>query len=295
MLRLPDGGGKGNGAPLPSATGPNRASTCPHATRPGLLCARNPTGMWPGRAARMWAALRRCDVHPTPRASDVLARPAPQSPRSPHPDAQDSVPSSDRRRRAARSPRAPPRAPREAAPTETASAHLRPGHARQLRHRGRRSTRRAEAVVTIKSTDHRDAARARPRDRIVGTAFPDGPVPDELQAAPPPRSPSLSDKVPGQEALLALEPDLVYAGWESNFSAEGAGDRATLAEPRRRARTSPPAACKEAGYMPDPLTFDEVFARDRRGRRDLRRPEPRPSSSRSSRPTLDAIEPDAAG
>ena len=33
--------------------------------------------------------------------------------------------------------------------------------------------------------------------------------------------------MPGQEALLGLEPDFVYAGWE-NFSADGAGDRAAL-------------------------------------------------------------------
>ena len=63
--------------------------------------------------------------------------------------------------------------------------------------------------------------------RIVGTAFADGPVPDEYAAAAR-TSPSSPTRCPAQEAVLALEPDLVYAGWESNFSADGAGERATL-------------------------------------------------------------------
>ena len=69
--------------------------------------------------------------------------------------------------------------------------------------------------------------------------------------------PVVSDKVPGQEALLALEPDFVYAGWESNFSADGAGERTALHDLGIGTYVSP-AACKEEGYMPDPLTFDEV-------------------------------------
>jgi len=94
-------------------------------------------------------------------------------------------------------------------------------------------------------------------DRLVGTAFADGPVPDEYRAAYD-AVPVVSDKVPGQEAVLALAPDLVYAGWESSFSADGAGDRATLADRGITSYVSP-AACKEKGYMPDPLTFADVF------------------------------------
>ena len=95
-------------------------------------------------------------------------------------------------------------------------------------------------------------------DRIVGSAFGDGPA-SEAWAAEAAALPVLSDKVPGQEATLELEPDLVYAGWESNLSAEGAGDRPTLAALGVNSFVSP-AACKGEAYRPNPLDFDEVFA-----------------------------------
>jgi len=71
-----------------------------------------------------------------------------------------------------------------------------------------------------------------------------------------PRASVLVDRL--LRLLLGLEPDFVYGGWESNFSADGAGDRAALQNLGITTYVSP-AACKEAGYMPDPLTFDEVF------------------------------------
>ncbi|WP_019137567.1 putative F420-0 ABC transporter substrate-binding protein [Cellulomonas massiliensis] len=114
-----------------------------------------------------------------------------------------------------------------------------------------------QRVVTIKSTSTEMMLALGLGDRLVGTAFADGPVPDAWADAAA-DVPVLSDKVPGQEALLEVEPDFVYAGWESNFSADGAGDRATLAGLGIQTYVSP-AACKEKGYMPDPLTFDEVF------------------------------------
>lgn len=114
-----------------------------------------------------------------------------------------------------------------------------------------------QRVVTIKSTSTEMMLALGLGDRLVGTAFADGPVPDAWAEAAA-DVPVLSDKVPGQEALLEVEPDFVYAGWESNFSADGAGDRATLAGLGIQTYVSP-AACKEKGYMPDPLTFDEVF------------------------------------
>ena len=58
--------------------------------------------------------------------------------------------------------------------------------------------------------------------------------------------------------MLGLTPDFVYGGWESNFSAEGVGERAGLAALGIGSYVSP-AACKGEGYMPDPLTFDSVF------------------------------------
>jgi len=114
-----------------------------------------------------------------------------------------------------------------------------------------------QRIVTIKSTATELLLSLGLADRMVGTAFADGPLPDDL-AADAADIPVLSDKVPGQEALLAAQPDFVYAGWESNFSADGAGDRSTLQQLGIGTYVSP-AACKEADYMPDPLTFDGLF------------------------------------
>lgn len=115
-----------------------------------------------------------------------------------------------------------------------------------------------QRVVTIKSSTTEMLLTLGLGDRVVGRAFPDGPFPDALATAGA-AVPLISDKVPGSEALLAVQPDFVYAGWESNFSADGVGDRATLAGLGIGTYVSP-AACKEAGSKPDPLTFDTVFA-----------------------------------
>ncbi|MDM7832667.1 putative F420-0 ABC transporter substrate-binding protein [Cellulomonas edaphi] len=115
-----------------------------------------------------------------------------------------------------------------------------------------------ERVVTIKSSTTEMMLALGLADRLVGTAFADGPVPEQWAAAAA-DVPVLSPQVPGQEALLALDPDFVYGGWESNFSADGAGERAALGKLGIGTYVSP-AACKEPDYMPDPLTFDDVFA-----------------------------------
>ncbi|RZU63782.1 iron complex transport system substrate-binding protein [Microterricola gilva] len=115
-----------------------------------------------------------------------------------------------------------------------------------------------ERVVSIKSTSTEMLLALGLGERIVGSAFGDGPA-AEAWAAEAAALPVLSDKVPGQEATLELEPDLVYAGWESNLSAEGAGDRPTLAALGVNSLVSP-AACKGEAYRPNPLDFDEVFA-----------------------------------
>lgn len=114
-----------------------------------------------------------------------------------------------------------------------------------------------ERVVAIKSTSIEMLLALGLEDRMVGTAFADGPVPDAWADAYD-AVPVLSDKVPGQEALLAVQPDFVYAGWESNFSDDGAGERGALQDLGIGTYVSP-AACKEEGYMPDPLTFDGLF------------------------------------
>ncbi|SEF08383.1 putative F420-0 ABC transporter substrate-binding protein [Jiangella alba] len=114
-----------------------------------------------------------------------------------------------------------------------------------------------ERVVTIKSTATEMMLALGLADRLVGTAFSDGPLPGD--AGDLDDVPVLSDNVPGQEALLDVEPDFVYGGWESNFGADTAGDRSSLADFGIATYVSP-AACQEPEYQPDPMTFDELFA-----------------------------------
>lgn len=115
-----------------------------------------------------------------------------------------------------------------------------------------------QRIITIKSSTLELALALGAGDRIIGSAFSDGPVPKEFAAAAA-DIPVISDKVPSQEATLALNPDLIFGGWESNFSADGAGERAALSALGVNTYV-PPAACREGDYMPNPLTFDDVFA-----------------------------------
>ncbi|TFC06497.1 putative F420-0 ABC transporter substrate-binding protein [Cryobacterium adonitolivorans] len=114
-----------------------------------------------------------------------------------------------------------------------------------------------ERIVTIKSNTTELLLALGLGERIVGSAFLDGPLPASLADAAADLN-VISDFVPGQEAVLALTPDFVYGGWESNFSAEGVGERSALADLGIGSYVSP-AACK-GDAMPDPLTFDTVFA-----------------------------------
>lgn len=113
-------------------------------------------------------------------------------------------------------------------------------------------------VVTIKSTSTEMLLALGLGNRIVGEAFQDGPVPTQwtTQAA---KLPVLSTNVPSQEVTLAAEPDFIYAGWESNFSADGAGTRSELQSLGIPTYVSP-SACKEVGYQPTKLTFADVFS-----------------------------------
>ena len=113
-----------------------------------------------------------------------------------------------------------------------------------------------ERVVTIKSTSTEMLLALGLGDRIVGTAFQDGPVPDEW-AADAASLVSVADKVPSEEVVLEQQPDLVYAGWESAFSADGAGERPELATLGVNSYVSP-SACQSAN-QPAKLSFDDVF------------------------------------
>jgi iron complex transport system substrate-binding protein len=114
-----------------------------------------------------------------------------------------------------------------------------------------------QRIVTVKSSTTELLLALGLGDRIVGSAFLDGPLPASL-AAQGTELNVISDFLPSQEAVLALAPDFVYGGWESNFTADGVGERDSLAGVGIGTYVSP-AACKGDGYMPDPLTFDTVF------------------------------------
>lgn len=113
-----------------------------------------------------------------------------------------------------------------------------------------------QRVVSIKSTSTEILLALGLGDRIVGTAFQDGPVPAKwkTQAA---SLHKISDFMPSEEALLALEPDLVYSGWESAFSADQAGTRAELASLGVGSYVQP-AACRTTG-APAKLSFSDIF------------------------------------
>lgn len=113
-----------------------------------------------------------------------------------------------------------------------------------------------QRVVTIKSSATEMLLALGLGERIVGVGFQDGPAP-EPWAAEATALPVLSDKLPSMEVVLEAEPDFVYGGWESNFAADGAGERTTLAQLGVPAYVAP-AACRS--IRPTRLTFEAVFA-----------------------------------
>lgn len=112
-----------------------------------------------------------------------------------------------------------------------------------------------DRVVTIKSTATELLLSLGLGDRIVGVGFQDGPLPADLAAAGA-NLKVLADKLPAQEVVLGVEPDFVYGGWESNFAADGAGERPALAQ-LGVATYVAPAACRS--IKPPKLTFDALF------------------------------------
>lgn len=116
--------------------------------------------------------------------------------------------------------------------------------------------RSPERVVTIKSTATEMLLSLGLGERIVGVGFQDGPVPETLAEAGAALA-VLADRVPSQEVVLETEPDLVYAGWESNFAADGAGERQTLARLGVASYVAP-AACRS--IKPEKLTLEAIFA-----------------------------------
>jgi iron complex transport system substrate-binding protein len=111
-------------------------------------------------------------------------------------------------------------------------------------------------VVSIKSTSTEILLALGLGDKIVGTAFQDGPVPAKW-AAQAAKLHTISDFMPSEEAMLALEPDFVYSGWESAFSADQAGTRAELNSLGIGSYVQP-AACRTTG-APAKLAFSDIF------------------------------------
>jgi iron complex transport system substrate-binding protein len=80
-------------------------------------------------------------------------------------------------------------------------------------------------------------------DRMVGTAYLDSPVHDDLVAAYA-QVPVLADEYPTREQVLAAEPDIVIGGFASAFGDSAAGSRQALAE-------ADVASFLTSGYCPD--------------------------------------------
>lgn len=114
-----------------------------------------------------------------------------------------------------------------------------------------------ERIVTIKSTSTELVLALGLGENLVGHAFPDGDLPEKL-TMPAPAPPLLSDKTPTKEAILGVEPDVVFGGWESNFTQETSGEREALADLGIATYVAPPA-CQDEAYQPNPLTFDHIF------------------------------------
>ena len=112
-----------------------------------------------------------------------------------------------------------------------------------------------QRMVAIKSSAVELLLALGVAERIVGVGFQDGPVPEQWADAAKDLA-VLSDKLPSQEVVLATEPDFVYGGWESNFTGEGAGERAVLQQLGVASYVSP-AACRS--IKPPKLTFDALF------------------------------------
>lgn len=152
-----------------------------------------------------------------------------------------------------------------------------------------------QRIVTIKSSMTELALALGASDRIVGSAFPDGPLPDDLVSdAPDTVTDPMSDQVPGTESLLALEPDLVLAGWESNLTAEEAGDRSMLGD-LGVATYVAPSACKEKEYQPNPMSFDALFDQITEAGAVLGTPDAAAALVESQRAELEALTPDDRG
>lgn len=149
-----------------------------------------------------------------------------------------------------------------------------------------------QRIVAIKSTTVELLLALGLRDRIVGTAFTDGPVPTKWKAQAAGLR-SLSDHFPSEESVLALKPDLVYSGWESAFTPQGVGARDELTT-LGIASYVQPAACRSADE-PTRLTFPQLFGEFEQAGRILGVQDRADALVARQRKELAAITPDSRG
>lgn len=145
-----------------------------------------------------------------------------------------------------------------------------------------------QRAVTIKSTATELLLSLGLADRIVGVGFQDAPLPVHLATD----LPVLSEKLPSQEVVLEAEPDFIYGGWESNFAADGAGERPTLAQ-LGVATYVAPAACRSV--KPAKLSFDHLFAEIAEMGMIFDVEDAATALIADQQATLDALTPDARG
>lgn len=122
----------------------------------------------------------------------------------------------------------------------------------------------AARVVTLKSSVTEAVVALGAADVLVGVGALDGELPGHVTGVPDAvwnvQLPVLAaDGVPSFEAVAELAPDAILAGWESNLSADGAGERAAWEELGVATWVSP-SACRDPQYQPEHLTFEDVFA-----------------------------------
>ncbi len=145
----------------------------------------------------------------------------------------------------------------------------------------------AERILAVKSTAAELVVALGLGDALVSTAFLDGPL--ELAGG---TMPPTIEGMPSREAVLALEPDAVVAGWESAFAPEAAGDRAALHGLGVTTWVSP-AACRSVDVAP--LTWDALLGELADAGTVLGVPDAGAALAADQRAALDAIEPLDAG
>lgn len=143
----------------------------------------------------------------------------------------------------------------------------------------------AERIVAVKSTAAELVVALGLGDALVSTAFLDGPLagPDGTAVDAP-----TIEGMPSREAVLALEPDAVVAGWESAFAPEAVGDRERLQQLGVQTWVSP-AACWSTDVPA--LTWDALFDEFGAAGAALGVPEAGAALAQDRRDALGAIDP----